>query len=107
MWQSAAWQGAATPSPTLEILPADTLGEERDYPMIADIFGLSYAHEQRQHSYGPGPVPLVLLSILSLPPSHITTNVGVRRLMKEMETTRLSAFGTTLMVSCPDQWLWG
>ena len=103
VWQPTARPVPTTPSPTLEILPADTLGEERDYSVIADIFGLTYAEELRKHSYGPGPIPLVLLSVLSLPPSHITTNVGVRRLLMEWETARLAAFGTTLMVSCSGQ----
>lgn len=86
MWQSVVGQGAVTPSPTLNIL-----------------FGLSYAHELEAHSYGPGPIPLVLLSILSLPPNFVTTDVEARRLMREMETTRLAAFGTTRMVSCHGQ----
>ena len=107
MWQPTPVLVPATPSPTLEILPADTLGEERDYGVLADIFGLMYAEELRGNSYGPGPIPLVLLSVLSLPPSHITTNVGVRRLLMEWETARLAAFGTTLLVGCPGQWSGG
>ena len=104
MWQPTPVLVPATPSPTLEILPADTLGEERDYGVLADIFGLMYAEELRRNSYGPGPIPLMLLSVLALPPSHITTNVAMRRLLMEWETVRLAAFGTTLMVSCPGQW---
>ena len=92
-------QGVVAASPTHNILPADYRGEDRDYRLLADIFGLSYAYEVEAYSYGPRPIPLVLQSILSLPPDFFTTDVEARRFLVEVETTRLSAFGSTYMVS--------
>ena len=87
------------PYPSHEILPADHLGEARDFKREAELYGLQYAHELEAFSYGPRPIPLVLFSLLSFPPDFISTDLEARRFLAGAETVRLSPFGITYMVS--------
>ena len=101
-WQAAGGQVGAAPPPvvnTVEILPADHLGEERDYVLQAELYGLQYAHELEAFSYGPRPIPLALYSLFSFPPDFISTDLEARRFLAGAETVRLSPFGITYMVS--------
>ena len=60
---------------------------------------MQYAYELEAFSYGPRPIPLVLLSLFSFPPDFIAADLEARRFMRELETIKLSAYGRTYMVS--------
>ena len=74
-------------------------GEPRDYGLIASLYGRQYAHELEEFSYGLSPIPLDVLSLLSLPPDLITADLDARRFLMKAETMRVSPFGITYMVS--------
>ena len=74
-------------------------GEPRDFGLIADLYGRQYAHELEKFSYGPSPIPLDVLSLMSLPPNLVTADLDARRFLVGAETTRMTPFGITYMVS--------
>ena len=73
--------------------------QPKDYALIADLYGRQYAHELEKFSYGLSPIPLEVMSLLSLPPNLVTADLDARRFLVEAETTRVSPFGITYMVS--------
>ena len=73
--------------------------EPRDYGLIADLYGHQYAHELERFSYGLSPIPLEVMSLLSLPPNLVVADLDARRFLRDAETTRVSPFGITYMVS--------
>ena len=81
------------------ILPADTRRGDEDYELLADLYGLSYAYMRRAYSYEPGLLPLWIRSLVALPPDFVTTDMEVRKFLVGVETVKMSAFGTSLMVS--------
>ena len=82
--------------------------EPRDYGLIADLYGRQYAHELERFSYGLLPIPLEVMSLLSLPPNLVVADLDARRFLADAETTRVSPFGITYMVSnLVDKWLDG
>ena len=89
----------ATPSPSITIYsPADHMREERDYELIKDTYGPQYAYELEACSYGPGPIPLALHSLLSFPPDFVSADLEARRFMAGAETVKFSPFGIAYMV---------
>ena len=88
------------PSPSITIYsPADHMREERDYELIKDTYGLQYAYELETFSYGLLPPPLDVMSLLSLPPNLVVADLDARRFLADAETTRVTPFGITYMVS--------
>ena len=81
------------------ILPADTRRGDEDYTLMGDLYGIHYAHMRRTFSYGPGILPLWIQSLVALPPDFITTDMEARKFFVGVETVKMSAFGTSLMVS--------
>ena len=81
------------------MLQVDYRGESRNYALLGDLFGLQYAHELELFSYGLTPIPLDVLSLLSLPPNLVAADLDARRFLVEAETLRVSPFGVTYMVN--------
>ena len=74
-------------------------GESKDYGLIAELYGLQYAHELEKFIYGLPPPPLEVMSLLSLPPNLVVADLDARRFLVDAETTRVTPFGITYMVS--------
>ena len=74
-------------------------GEPRDYGLIASLYGRQYAYELERFSYGLSPPPLEVMSLLSLPPNLVVADLDARRFLADAETTRVTPFGITYMVS--------
>ena len=81
------------------ILPADTRRGDEDYTLMGDLYGINYAHMRKTFSYAPGILPLWIQSLVALPPDFITTDMEARKFFVGVETVKMSAFGTSLMVS--------
>ena len=73
--------------------------EPRDFGLIADLYGRQYAHELEEFSYGLLSPPLEVMSLLSLPPNLVVADMDARRFLEDAETTRVTPFGITYMVS--------
>ena len=98
-WQAAVGPAVATPTPTITIYsPADHVREDRDYELIGETYRLQYAYELRACSYGPGPIPLALHSLLAFPPDFVSTDLEARRFVAAAETVKFSPFGIAYMV---------
>ena len=74
-------------------------GEPNDYELTAELYGRQYAHELEKFSYGLSPPPLEVMSLLSLPPNVVVADLDARRFLVGAETTRVTPFGITYMVS--------
>ena len=74
-------------------------GESEGYGLIAELYGLQYAHELEKFIYGLPPPPLEVMSLLSLPPNLVVADLDARRFLVEAETTKVTPFGITYMVS--------
>ena len=85
--------------PLSGMLYVDNLGESRDYALLSELYGPQYAHELKEFSYGLTPIPLDVMSLLSLPPNLVAADMDARRFLVEAETLRVSPFGITYMVS--------
>ena len=81
------------------MLHVDYRGVDRNYALLGDLFGLQYAHELEEFSYGLEPIPLDILSLLSLPPNLVAADLDARRFLAKAETMRVSPFGITYMVN--------